>query len=205
METQTAPFTKKQLKELEGYVALSTSITRSIGFLITLILVGGILNAIQRNFPPTLPPLWLILTIAIGIIIYVKAGKWTGGRKLRNKIRQDLKNGSCNYLIIEPTDVIEYAELEDEGPSYLIKTIDKETIFLSGQFLERHKRRKFPWEKFAIQEAPASKISFGIQKMGDPISVTEQRPPLEYCVLKQIGAFNGDYVVLSSRELELLS
>ena len=132
----------------------------------------------------------------IGVAIYVRSKKWTGGPELRMKIRRDLEAGVSRTTIIEPAFVTEIEEEEDEGPSYVIVTKEGESILLTGQWLVWVKKRKFPWSKFEISEAPLSGHFFGVQQRGDPIPVSQKTAPLTHEQAKALGCFACKYIML---------
>jgi hypothetical protein len=56
---------------------------------VALTIVGAACRGVQRWLQ--LPdPLWLLPTSIVGLLLYVRARRWTGGRELRRRIRQDL-------------------------------------------------------------------------------------------------------------------
>jgi len=205
MKTQAEPLTGKQIKELQGYIAPLTAFFRSVLFLLVLLPLGWLCYVIQRDFFSVGFPYWLISVLILGAFLYVRAGDWTGGWAFREKVRKDLQNGVCNYCFIEPIHVTQFEEQEDEGPAYLIETVDNHFVFLAGQYFNRYKSDGFPWEKFALLEAPFTRKFFGIQKLGESISVTAYRPPLEYNMLKRLGAFKSAYLILTPEELSVFN
>lgn len=203
MEIIEKPLSKQQREELEQFVSISTTILRASIFAIFIGLLGAILRGIQiKTFDA--PPIWLAATAIIGVAIYVRSKKWTGGSELRRKIRQDLEAGVSRVTVIEPAFVTEIEELEDEGPSYIIVTRAGESVLLTGQWLVWIKKRKFPWSKFEITEAPASGHFFGVQNRGDPIPVSQKRDPLAYEQAKALGCFHSNYILLDDGAKKLL-
>jgi len=195
LEIIEKPLSKKQRKELEPFVAISTIILRVSVYVVFIGVLGGMLRGCQIKTVDA-PPIWLAVTALIAVAIYVKSKKWTGGPELRRKIRQDLKAGVSRTTIIEPAFVTEIEEQEDEGPSYVIVTKDGESVLLTGQWLVWIKKRKFPWSKFEISEAPLSGHFFGVHNRGVPFPVSQTREPLSYEDARALGCFHSNYVVL---------
>ena len=203
MEIIEKPLSKKQRKELEPLVSISTTILRAATFAIFIGLLGAVLRGIQiKTFDA--PPIWLIVTAAIGVALYMKSKRWTGGPELRRKICQDLEAGVSRVTVIEPAFVTEIEELEDEGPSYIIVTKAGESVLLTGQWLVWIKKRKFPWSKFEITEAPLSGHFFGVQNRGEPIPVSQKRNALSYEQAKALGCFHRNYILLDHDSKQLL-
>lgn len=204
MKIESKPFTTKQIDELLGYICLSTQLFRAAVFMLAVAAVGWSFKSLQALIAPTSWPFWVLPTAIAALVLYVYSEKWTGGRTLRSRIKHDLAKGNCKLLIVEPLSVAEYKEIEDEGPSYLIETKEGESILLTGQYLSHYKSRKFPWSKFAIMEAPHSKINFGLKKMGESIPIFNFLPPMELDTAKELGCFEHDYILLDKTKQRLL-
>ena len=203
MEIIEKPLSKKQRRELEPFVSISTTILRVSVFVIFIGVLGGTLRGCQIKTVDA-PPIWLAVTAMIAVAIYVKSKQWTGGPEHRTKIRQDLEAGVSRTTIIEQAFVTEIEEQEDEGSSYIIVTKEGESILLTGQWLVSIKRRKFPWSKIEISEAPLSGHFFGVHNRGVPMPVSQKRGPLGYEVAKALGCFHNNYIVLDDDAQKLL-
>ena len=203
MEIIEKPLSKEQRAELEQFVSTSTAILRASMFIIFIGVLGAMLRGCQIKTVDA-PPIWLAVTAIIGVAIYVRSKKWTGGPELRRKIRQDLEAGVSRTTIIEPAFVTEIEEQEDEGPSYVIVTKEGESILLTGQWLVWIKKRKFPWSIFEISEAPLSGHFFGVYNRGKPFPVSQKREPLSYEHAKALGCFHSNYVLLDNDAKKLL-
>ena len=203
MEILEKPLSNKQRKELEQFVSKSTAILRVSSFVIFIGVLGAILRGCQIKTVDA-PPIWLAITAMIAVAIYVKSKKWTGGPELRKKIHQDLEAGVSRTTIIEPAFVTEIEEQEDEGPSYVIVTKEGESILLTGQWLVWSKRRKFPWSRFEISEAPLSGHFFGVYNRGEPFPVSQKREPISYEQAKALGCFHSNFILLDDESKQLL-
>ena len=203
MEQIDQPLSKAQRKELEAIGALSTQAFRAVIFVGVIFVLGLVFRSLQHTFL-TSPPLWLIPTAVLAIGLYLRSGRWTGGRAFRRLVREDLNAGKASITIIEPVSVVEVEEREDEGPSFLIETSTGDTVLLTGQELDRYKRKNFPWSKIGVIEAPNSKRFFGLKRMGESIQVKGKIPPLSYEKAKEIGCFEQTFIILDGRKQEIL-
>lgn len=203
MEIIEKPLSKKQRKELEPFVSVSTTILRVSMYVIFIGVLGGMLRGCQIKTVDA-PPIWLAVTAMIAVAIYMKSKKWTGGPEHRAKIRQDLEAGVSRTTIIEPAFVTEIEEQEDEGPSYVIVTKEGESVLLTGQWLVWIKKRKFPWSRFEISEAPLSRHFFDVHNRGVPFPVSQTREPLSYEEARALGCFHSNYIVLDDDAKKLL-
>lgn len=195
MKILERPLSNRQRKELKGLVAVSTTLMRVALFVIVVGLLGVLLRRIQIELIDA-PPIWAIITVITGSAIYVRSRRWTGGKELRKRIREDLRAGVVRVTVIEPAVVTEIEEREDEGPSYIIETKTGESIMLTGQWLVWTKKKKFPWSKFEITEAPHSSHFFGVQNRGESIPVSAKRQALSFEQARDLGCFNHNYILL---------
>ncbi len=178
MQTTYHPLTAKQKAELRGYVAWSTSVGRVVIFIIVALCLGGVLRSLVEHTKPGVHYLsWLVPTlVAMGLLFYISR-RWTGGRHFREQVRADLRQGTMAAHRIDAVEAIEVEELEDEGPSFFVKTADGQVIVFTGQYLDRLKRRGFPWKSFEILEAPASKVFFGLKGLAGQLVPSFIREP----------------------------
>jgi hypothetical protein len=149
-------------------------------------------------------PVWLLPTALLGWILYRRAGRWTGGPAFRQLVRQDMEHGEARVSVIRPVEVTEVEELEDEGPSYFIKTDEDDWILLTGQEMVSHKLRGFPWSQFSVDEAPHSGTFFGLTRMGDPVPITRTIPPVPYELARDLGVSSRTFTVLDEAGVALL-
>lgn len=96
MDTSFRPMTERERAELEELVSPATAFWRVFLFLFALTVVG-LMSASLQNFVELLVdrrlglPVWALATLLFGIWLYLRAGRWTGGSELREKIRRDLE------------------------------------------------------------------------------------------------------------------
>jgi len=192
---KTRKLTKDEFEELRGVVAWSTLIGRAILFLLPILFVGILFRSLFALMSVE-APVWLLPTGLLAYLLYSRAGRWTGGRALRQLVRQDIEQGEARQDVIRPVHVTEVEELEDEGPSYFIRSDEDDWILLSGQDMVEHKLRGFPWSQFSVDEAPHSGTFFGLTRMGDPVPVDRVIPPLSYQLTRDLGALSRTYNVL---------
>jgi hypothetical protein len=201
MRTTYEPLSKKQRAELFGYVSWPVRNVRIALFLVILFLAGAALKSLHAAVAPergwvSNSAFWIIPGLVFAVWFYFRWQRWTGGNHGRANIRNDLARGEMAIHHIEVVDAIEIEELEDEGPSYFFLTSDKDVLYFSGQWLDREKRKGFPWTTFEIHDAPLSKIFFGLKKTGERFTPTFVRKALDWNTLKRHGAFKGKYRVL---------
>ncbi|NIP58783.1 MAG: hypothetical protein GWM92_10725, partial [Gemmatimonadetes bacterium] len=90
-------------------------------------------------------PVWAVGTLLFGIWLYSRAGRWTGGSELRDRIRRDLERGELARRRVVVVEAVEAPEVEDEGPVFFVREEDGQLLFFAGQRLSREKGRGFPW------------------------------------------------------------
>lgn len=174
METSYRPLTRKQRAELEGYIAWSTSLFRTVLFLVMLATASWILRRFLGY------PWWIAVAAVLGVVFYVIGRRGTGGQALRRRIRADLAKGVAGVHRVVAEDAIEVEQAEDEGPGYFILTSDGRTMLFAGQYLERDKGLGFPWKEFEIVEAPESKVFFGLKPCGERLVPSLVRKPFTW-------------------------
>lgn len=204
MESIEEPLSKRQREEMEGIVAISTQVSRAGFFLLFVLAVGALFRWIQhlawQGFP-----VWVVLTVAASVWVYVRSVRWTGGPELRRKIREDLAAGTVVVSIVEPESVEEVGELEDEGPSFIVRTLEGNQFLLTGQEMGRYKSKEFPWRKFGVIETPRSRRFLGLRRMGEPMPVSKKHPPFTYQQAKHLGCFQCNFIELDESKRKLLS
>lgn len=201
MQTTYEPLTKKRRAELQDYVSWPIRIVRAVLFLVVIGLAGAGFKALHAAFAPkhglaSSEAAWIIPSFAFAVWFIFPWRRWTGGNRIPD-VRLDLARGEMAIHHVEVMDAIEIQESEDEGPSYFLLTSNKEVLYFSGQWLDREKRKGFPWKSFEIHEGPLSKVFFGLKKTGDRFAPSFTRKALNWDTLKKYGAFNGKYRVLN--------
>ena len=156
MQTRTEPLTKRERTELHGYVTWTTAAGRALLFVVALIAVGMVSRRVQQWLELS-GPLWLLPTIAVGLFLYVRSRRWTGGRELRRQIRLDLEANAAVVHHVHAQDAILFEEREDEGPIVFLLTDANQTLVFIGQDLSRDVARGFPWREFEIRESAHSR------------------------------------------------
>jgi hypothetical protein len=119
MDTTFRPLTKKERNELRGYVAWTTSLFRAVAFAAAVVAAGAVLRGLHRIVRNAAPALqndvwWIVPVVLFAAVLYVRAGRWTGGRSLRRLIRADLARGEAALRHVVATDAI---EIEEQGCS----------------------------------------------------------------------------------------
>ncbi len=199
MEPTLQPLTKRQQSELRGYVAAGPAIFRATLFLGAVAIVGLLVRALYRLIPgsATLPRShegwWIVPTLAFAAGLFIVSDRWTGGRPFRQKVRADLRRGMAHGRRVTAVDAIEIEEQEDEGPTFLLRTDDGRTMFFAGQYLERYRRKGFPWTAFDILEAPQSGVLLDIVAAGERLAPSLRRAPLAWEETKRLGLLRSKY------------
>ena len=177
MQTREEPLTPSEREELEGYVSWGPVAGRAVLFLVALVIVGAASRGVQRSLQ--LPePLWLLPTAIVGLLLYVRSRRWTGGRDLRERIRQDLTANAAVVHHITTRDAIIFDESEDEGPIVFLLTDAGETLVFLGQGLSRDVARGFPWREFEIRESGSSVRFLGLTRLAESVAPSAKKPPL---------------------------
>ena len=187
---------RHQRKELQGYVAPSTTLFRGALFILAVGVTGLVSRSVAHRVPLIQEGLWLLAPIAVGLLLLRSSRNWTGGPDFRRKVRQDLAGGLAAVRRVSAVDAIEIEEAEDEGPGYFILTRDGQTLHVAFQDLARYKSRGFPWTEFEFIEAPHSNTFFSIKKIGEKLEPSQVQPPHNWGDLKRLGGFNKHYMVL---------
>jgi len=201
MDYSYKQLTNRQKKELEGYLASWVQITRFILFCIATALFALLCRFLQQVIGISYP-VWIFVTIAAAAGLYFRSKKWTGGKEFREQLKKDIIDGRCKVITVEPVHIIKFEAIEDEGENFLIRDKTGDHILFSGQYL--YHLKKFPWSKFEIKESINARHFWGLTKCGDSIDINETKGQMPYTVLKQLGIFNENYMVLTAEQLELL-
>lgn len=125
------PLTKRERAELAGYVSRSTAAGRAILFGLALAAMAGMALKVQRWLSVD-QPWWVVPTAAVGLVLYWRSGRWTGGRDLRARIRRDLEANTATVRVLSVVDAIRVDEAEDEGPTFFLKLETGETVAILG-------------------------------------------------------------------------
>lgn len=201
MQTTFRPISKRRLAELRGYVAWGTSLFRAALMIAIVALFAWALRAAHVRLGRALADselVWLLPSAALAIALYVIAGRWTGGRRFRAAVREDLAGGVAAVHAVRAVDAVEVEEGEDEGPAYFLLTHDGATLLFAGQYLGPYKRKGFPWKEFEILEAPRSKIFFGLVPRGERLVPSARRPPFTWEEFKAFAKGKREYAVLDN-------
>lgn len=196
--------TRRQRRELQGYVAVSTTLGRALLFLAGVGVVGLLSWSIARRVPVVLGGAWWPLApLLVGAWLLRASGKWTGGPEFRRRVREDIAGGVVAVRRVSAVEAIEVEEAEDEGPAYFVLTRDGQTLYLAFQELSRYKSRGFPWTEFEFIESPRCGTFFSIRKVGERLRPSQVRPPLERDEIERFGGFNERYRLLDVEFAEL--
>ena len=186
MQSRQEPLSKRERAELEGYLSWTAAAVRAVLFVLALAIVAALFRAAQQWLE--LPdPLWLPPTAALGVLLYVRARRWTGGRDLRRRIRLDLRAGAALVHEVRVQDAIVFEEREDEGPIVLVLADTGETLAFAGQELARHVARGFPWREFEIRESATSRLFLDLKRRGEKFAPSAVRPPLSAEQSERLG------------------
>lgn len=184
MQSREEPLTKRERDELQGYVSWTTYAFGAVLFIAAVAAFGGLCWRVQRWL--ALPgPHWLLPTLVAGVFLYVRSGRWTGGRAFRDRVRLDLQASIALVHHISLQDAIVFEEMEDEGPIVFVLTDEGETLVFLGQELSHV--RGFPWREIEIRESAHSKMFLRLKKKAEPFRPSAVRPPLSLERYRQLG------------------
>ena len=175
MRRREDPLTKRERAELVGYVSRSTGWLRAVLFALVLAAVAGLAFKFQRSLSID-HPVWVGPTALVGLTLYWRSRRWTGGRDLRARIRQDLESNTAAVHVLSVVDAIKVEEI-DTG----------ETVAIGGQFLDRFVTRGFPWRQFEIREGARSGLFLGLEGRGERIAPSLVKPPLSMATVRELG------------------
>jgi hypothetical protein len=185
VRTRTEPLTKRERRELQGYVTWTTVAFRALLFVVAVVAVGAVCRRVQQWFALS-GPYWLLPTIAAGLFLYLRSRRWTGGRELRRQIRLDREANAAVVHHVRVREAILFEEHEDEGPIIFLLTDTNETLVFTGQDLSRDVARGFPWREFEIREAAHSRRFLGLKRLGEAFRPVAAKPPLPPDRFKQL-------------------
>ena len=180
------PLTKRERAELVGYVSRSTVWSRAVLFALALTAVAGLAVKFQRSLSID-QPVWIVPTALVGLTLYWRSRRWTGGRDLRARIRQDLESNTAAVHMLSVVDAIKVEEAEDEGPTFFLELDTGETVAIGGQFLDRVVTRGFPWRRFEIREGARSGLFLGLEGRGARVVPSLVKPPLSMATVRALG------------------
>ena len=175
MRRREDPLTKRERAELVGYVSRSTGWLRAVLFALVLAAVAGLAFKFQRSLSID-HPVWVGPTALVGLTLYWRSRRWTGGRDLRARIRQDLESNTAAVHVLSVVDAIKVEEI-DTG----------ETVAIGGQFLDRFVTRGFPWRQLEIREGARSGLFLGLEGRGERIAPSLVKPPLTMATVRELG------------------
>ena len=201
--------TKRQLKELSGYVSTSTQILRVVFLIILLVVFSRLAYVVTgfllKPFSPTIhKPAWIVLTSLIGVGLLVFSKKGSGGRAWKANVKADIERKQIAVHTIEVIDGFVFPEQEDEGPTILVKAREGECLMFKGQDLARIHSRGFPWKMFEIRESPRAKVFFGITKRGEPFPALLKRDGFTWDDYKKLAAGRKNWTRIESAEYDHL-
>lgn len=195
------PLSRRQASELRGYVAVSTTLGRAAMFLAFVVLAALVFRATFRaaaSMWPVLPQAaWVAPALLVSWLLYRRSSRWTGGPAFRAQVRRDLGRGELAVRHVEAVDAVEFEEVEDCGPCYVLLARDGRTLLFDGQYLDSYKRKGFPWTSFEIREAPESGVFFGLHRVGERLAPSAHLPALSFEERKSWGSFNKPYQVVN--------
>jgi hypothetical protein len=191
------PLSKRQIAELRGYVSRGIVVFRAVLFMVAVAGVGGFARVIQRAIAgPERFPIWLLVPAILGIALYRRSGRWTGGSAFRERVRQDLASGMMAVIRIDAVDAIAVPEQGNAGPTFFLLTADGTTMVFSGQYLAPYVAKGFPWRSFEILEGAHSRVFFRLSRIGDPLPPSTTLAPLSWEDSKTAGMLGKEYTTL---------
>ena len=199
METTYRPFSKRQRKEIEGYVAFGPSAFRAVLFLLAVAVVGWLLRGLHLWLVRSTidaAAVWILPTLAFAAWLYRYGARWTGGRRRRAGIRRDLARGEVAIHRVAAVDAVVLEPVKDEGPSYFVLTDDGRTVVFAGQYLDLYRTKGFPWTIIEIVETPESKLLLRLEVSGEKLPPSARHPPAAAGELRALAGRTGNYGVV---------
>lgn len=196
METTQRAMTTREREELEGLISAWAHLARGALFLGTLVALAWFLRAVQSGLTELAFPIWVVPTVLFGAWLYVRAGRWTGGRHFREQIRLDLERGEMVVRRVRVADAIAAPEVEDEGPVIFVRDEKGAVLFFAGQEFARKRQRGFPWEEFYVSQAPNSGHLLNVRSAGAPFEPVLMRAPLSLDEARRLGVLAAEHGVL---------
>ena len=200
MQSELRPLRRRQEDDLRGYVSWGPQVFRATVFVGVVGFVGWLLRSIQARVTSPGSPYahaawWVVPVVVLAAALYRVSRRWTGGRAFRARVRSDLARGMAAAHRVVISDAIEITEGRDEGPTYFVLTDDGKTMFFTGQYMDRLRRKGFPWKAFAILEAPDSKVLFDVvaEGEGERLTPSMRRGPLTWQDVKKYGILRAKY------------
>lgn len=172
METSYRPLSKRQRRDLAGYVSVGPALFRATLFVVAVAAIGAVLRAMHRQFVRgslDSDLVWIIPTLAFAWWLYRRSVRWTGGRALRDAVRRDLERGEVAVHRIQAVDAVEIEEQGDSGPSYFVLDDTGSVFLFAGQYLDMVRKKGFPWTTIEVVEAPTSKRFIRVESAGEPL------------------------------------
>ena len=195
MTTRVEPLSRRERDELGGYVSRSAAAGRAVLFAVAVAAVGALAWRVQSALAGG-GPWFLVPTAAFAAWLHRRAGRWTGGRELRSRIRRDLAENAARAHVVRVADAVALAEAEDEGPAFLVLAESGETLAFSGQYLARLAGRGFPWCEIEIREAACSRRFLGLRRRGGAFPPSAVSPPVDLAVRRRLGLADGPWQVV---------
>jgi hypothetical protein len=189
------PLTKRERAELVGYVSPSTVWSRAVLFALALAAVAGLAFKFQQSLSID-HPVWVVPTTLVGLTLYWRSRRWTGGRDLRARIRADLESNTAAVHVLLVVDAIKVEEAEDEGSTFFLELDTGETVAIGGQFLDRFVTRGFPWRQFEIREGARSGLFLGLEGRGERIVPSLVKRPLSMATVRELGISHVRWKIL---------
>lgn len=192
--TTEQPMVRAHARALQELVAWPAALFRACLFLLAVSVAGAMFRTAYLVATALLgfssvTPWWWLPTGAVGIALYLRAARWSGGRQLRRDIRADLRAGVVAVERLAVTEAIEVEEREDEGPGYILRTADGRTLVFAGQHIERYRRKGFPWRAFDVVNAPRSGVFLDLVAQGTTLPASSRRPPFS---IEELRKYSGD-------------
>ena len=201
METAYREFKDNEKECLRGYLSWQATSCRVFFFVIVALVLLKAFYAIYMYIGGHIPSLaqyhwWLGPAILCVCFIYWFFGKFINRPAFLKQVRKDLRCGKAAVHTINVDEVIEVSEMEDEGPAYIVRSDENETIIFSGQYLLKYKEKGFPWTTLEVAEAPTSKVFLGLRQVGAHLEPSLVRQQFSYADFKKFSCNKEYYKVL---------
>ncbi len=197
--------TEAESAGLQAYLAPSTGLSRIGTFILAASLFGLAFRTAQRTlWDAHTPPWWLLVTAIVTIGLLSAFRRLSRDPGLRQSIKADLRAGFAVVTPFRVESAVEFWQLEDEGPTFLVKTKDGNRFIFHGQYLHGPEFVDFPWSEFEIVEAPLSRMFLGVNMLGARFPNVEVAGPLSWDQLRALDPGRRAFVFLDENRAEVL-
>lgn len=170
----------KERRELVSILSPWAAIARAVLFIAIVAGISGVGRSLNRLTPSFL--WWPFLSALTAWYLYRASRVLTGGKDLRNLIRQDIALDQIDDHTFEIPLAIVFPEVEDEGGVWCFPNGDK-TWCVAGQWLQRIVKDGLPRTTLVVSMTPNAKRVMRLKASGPAAEVVHSRVAFFNCPL----------------------